>query len=253
MGMRFSFPQALCRHATLLMLATTVFTAPLSAIAQDSTSTRLGNRGIYSVSSDRFGGGHHGNETDMLGAAVDFVARNHSGSFLRLGVDQRICAMQRRLGENPLRSKVLFVAKEMSVHVDATPQHIADLIVSPAYCQELYAFVIRPVLKQAPVHSIPFFVDQDGIPVSRNNRVFDLCIRGQAVFLPLIRMNPDRIQLDHRGKVMVGASCQKYSLHDSRWRHPDYPELEYFTFTLKPQVLLSVPAPYVITQKTDDR
>ena len=91
-----------------------------------------------------------------------------------------------------------------------------------------------------------FFADQDGIPVSRNNRVFDLCIRGQPVFLPLIRMNPDRVQLDQRGKVLAGASCQKYSLHDGRWRHPDYPELEYFTLTLKPQVLLTVPAPYVI-------
>lgn len=218
-----------------------------------ASSVPKANGGIFSLSSDRLGGGHHGNGTDILGAAADFVVRNHSGAIMRLGVDQRICAMQRRLGANPLRSRVFFVAERMSVQIDASPEAIETLLTSPDYCERFNQVFIRPVVQASSVPSIPFFVDAAGIPVSSRTPVFDLCIRGQAIFLPLIRANPDRVQRDHRGKVFVGASCQKYSLHDGRWRHPDYPEMEYFTLTLKPQVFVTVPAPYVIAPRVNIR
>ncbi|HRH93287.1 MAG TPA: hypothetical protein PKV72_02005 [Candidatus Peribacteria bacterium] len=207
--------------------------------------------GIYAVSSSRTGGGHHGHQTDLLRAATLFVLANHPGDEGADGADPRLCAMQRRLGPNPLSDSTETVATLLAEQTGLNPKEVAELLISPVYCRALNAS-LRPKALPQPLVRTLFYVDAAGIPVALHNPVFDRCIAGKPVPLALIRANPDRITLDHRGKITAGASCQKYFIGDGRWRHPDHPELDYFTFTLKPRVFLALPLSYVPAIRAPD-
>jgi cysteine-rich repeat protein len=196
-------------------------------------------------------GGHHGNRYDSVGAATRFVLQNNAGAAFGAGPDPRVCAAQRLLGVNPSPGIVHYVAGILATELDITQEQIADLLTDPSYCTPLNEAVIRPAKPVAAAKKpVPFYVNADGIPVARGNMVFDLCIAGKPIPLELIRNNPDQIDLDHRGKVKTGASCDEYYLGDGLWKHPDHPEMDPFTFTLKPKKVLSVPAPYVVTTQT---
>ncbi|HRH93286.1 MAG TPA: LamG domain-containing protein, partial [Candidatus Peribacteria bacterium] len=200
-----------------------------------STGGTTGGNNIFSFSS--FNGGHHGNTTDQLGAATNFVINNNPNGAFGGGPDPRICAMQRRLGPNPIQGKVDFVAKILAKVLDISQEQIALYLVDPDYCAPINAAVIRPakpVAKAAKV--VPFYVDANGIPVSRGNLVFDLCVANKAIPYPLVKS--------------TGKSCDDYYISDGKWKHPDHPELEYFTLKLKPKVTLTLPTGYKVTQQS---
>lgn len=195
-----------------------------------------GGAGIFAFTGDGQGnGGHRGSNTNVFNGATNFVINNNPGAFGG-GPDPRICAMQRRLGPNPQADVVYEVAEILATVMDISIEQIVQYLTDPTYCEPVNE-ALRPVkTASTKLKDIPFYVNANGLPVSRGSLVFDLCVAGKPIPYPLVKS--------------TGKSCDDYYISDGKWKHPDHPELEYFTLQLKPRVTLSVPAPYKVTTQT---
>lgn len=202
---------------------------PLASIALPSPAAAA-------RSSDRPGGGRHGHRSDMALASAQFVLSQHSGAVLQQVNDPRLCALRRTLGQ-PYNADVLsLVVKRLSLELHTPERTIQKALRDPMQCTTFFP-------AETLAQRIPFPIDTKGIPVS-SNRTWNRCIRTNYITLAMIRQNTDVVSRNARGTAARTKTCADYYFGENRWKHPDFPVLEYFTLQVSPSVQLALPAEY---------
>jgi hypothetical protein len=117
-------------------------------------------------------------------------------------------------------------------------------LTDPTYCDG-YITSRHPDLTVAAASIKRVELAEDGYPVSLNNPVWNLCVRGTAT-LADIRNNPD-VVTTRSGKI-IHKSCDAYRTAGSNlWSYPDD---SFLTFTITPhpgaKPTVTVPSGYVI-------
>ncbi len=180
-------------------------------------------------------GGHHGNRLDRDSAALNFALENSEGGTFGAGPDPRICLAQRLLGANPIEGRIENVVRILAATLEIPARQIEEFLRDPLYCEPLNTSVIRPITPVAKAPDpIDFYVNQDGIPVSRGNVVFDTCVQGKSPAYTLVKE--------------TGQSCDTFYVGNGVWEHPDHEGLHFTMTMVKPYKITNLPAPYTVTK-----
>lgn len=214
------------------------FSIPTPSNAPPNDAFSIPSPPPLAMSSQRLGGGRHGRRSDMVLASVHAVVAQWPLGQLRHIGDPRICALQRTLGPQPDADVLRLTAQRLSELLSVSEQGMRHRLSDPRQCAPRRTDALRRT------ELIPFPIDSDGLPIS-TSATWNRCIRTDSVSPAMVRQNTDLAPADARGTRMRPKTCGDYALGDDRWRHPDFPALEYFTLCRKPKTLLFLPQQYV--------
>ncbi|HVW67314.1 MAG TPA: LamG domain-containing protein, partial [Candidatus Peribacteraceae bacterium] len=240
-----------CTNVVTSSSSSSAVSSAVSSAATSSAASSATSVHFFGFSTpqhdDQHNGGYHGNQTDVIGGALHFLANFFLGGHTAPGgfggiapggfggantftgaEHDLICSTKKALPLKSTEAVVEWAAGVLATEMGKSQDAILSALKDSNFCPQ-------PTQRTAAaVQPIAFHVNAAGYPVS-SNPTWNACIQGN-VTLQDIRNNPDK---DSHGN---GLDCASYH-NDNLWRQPD---LNMF-FTWDPKTkTVTLPSGYVV-------